>query len=57
MFDRALEENGSRLLTQAYPEGAPLHAAYPGGHATVSGACVTALKALLNEEMVIPNPV
>lgn len=56
-FDRALEENGSRLLTQAYPEGAPLHPAYPGGHATVSGACVTALKALLNEEMVIPNPV
>ena len=29
VFDRLEEENGSRVLTQAYPEGAPLHPAYP----------------------------
>ena len=28
-----------------YPEGSPTHPAYPAGHATVAGACVTVLKA------------
>jgi hypothetical protein len=57
VFDRLQEENGSCVLTQAYPEGAPLHPAYPGGHSTVAGACVTVLKALFNEDYVIPDPV
>ena len=57
VFDRLQEENGSRVLTQAYPEGAPLHPAYPGGHSTVAGACGTVLKALFNEEYVISDPV
>ncbi|MEM4781542.1 MAG: vanadium-dependent haloperoxidase, partial [Halalkalicoccus sp.] len=57
VFDRLQEENGSRVLTQAYPEGCPLHPSYPGGHATVSGACSTVLKAVLNEDTVIEDPV
>lgn len=33
------------LLPMAFPEGSPTHPAYGAGHATVAGACVTALKA------------
>lgn len=57
VFDRIYEENGSHVLTQAYPEGAPLHPAFPGGHSTVSAACSTVLKALFNEDYVIEDPV
>jgi membrane-associated phospholipid phosphatase len=52
-----LSAYGNALLPQAYPEGCPSHPAYPSGHATVSGACATVLKALFNESFVIPNPV
>jgi membrane-associated phospholipid phosphatase len=38
------------LLPQAFPEGSPLHSAYPSGHATVAGACVTILKAWFDDE-------
>ena len=41
----------------AYPEGSPTHPAYPAGHATIAGACVTILKAFFNEDYVLPNPV
>jgi hypothetical protein len=41
----------------AYPEGCPTHPAYPGGHATISGACVTVLKAYFKETFEIPAPV
>ena len=34
----------SYLLSQAFPEGSPTHPAYPTGHGTVGGACITALK-------------
>lgn len=47
---------GSYLLPIAYPEGAPCHPAYPAGHATIAGACVTLLKACYNEAFVLPNP-
>ncbi|MEZ4864469.1 MAG: vanadium-dependent haloperoxidase [Caldilineaceae bacterium] len=47
---------GSYLLPQAYPEGAPTHPAYPAGHATIAGACVTLLKACYNEAFVLPEP-
>lgn len=47
---------GNYLLPQAYPEGCPTHPAYPAGHATIAGACVTVLKAFYNEDYVIPNP-
>ncbi len=48
---------GSYLLPMAYPEGCPAHPAYPSGHATIAGACVTVLKAFFNEDFVVPNPV
>jgi hypothetical protein len=46
---------GSYLLPQSYPEGCPLHPAYPSGHATVSGACATILKAFFDENLVVPD--
>ena len=36
--------HGSYLLSQAFPEGSPTHPAYPTGHGTVAGACITVLK-------------
>jgi hypothetical protein len=45
----------SYLLPQAYPEGSPLHPAFPSGHAVIAGACATALKACFAETFVIPN--
>ncbi len=57
----ALEETrrrfGSALLAQAYPEGCPTHPSYPAGHAAISGACATVLKACLDESHVLPEPV
>jgi hypothetical protein len=35
---------GSYLLSQPFPEGSPTHPAYPTGHGTVAGACITVLK-------------
>ena len=49
--------NGTYFLPMAFPEGSPLHPAYAAGHATVAGACITILKALFDEDFVIPNPV
>lgn len=48
---------GTGLLPQAYPEGCPTHPSYPAGHAVIAGACVTALKACLDESHEIPEPV
>ena len=57
----ALEEtrkrHGTVLLPQAYPEGCPTHPSYPAGHAVISGACATVLKALFDESHVLPEPV
>jgi len=55
------ERYGSFLLPQAYSEGAPTHPAYGAGHAAISGACTTLLKAWFDESApienaVIPNP-
>ena len=44
------------LLPQAFPEGSPTHPAYPTGHGTVAGACITALKFFYNGAFQIPNP-
>ena len=56
VLDRVFNQYGSYLLPQAYPEGSPTHPAYPAGHATYAGACVTVLKAFFKEDFVIPNP-
>jgi hypothetical protein len=51
------EKWGSYLLPQAYPEGAPTHPAYGAGHAAISGACATILKAFFDESMLLESPV
>ena len=48
---------GTYLLPQMYPEGSPTHPSYPAGHAAISGACATILKAFFDENFVIPSPV
>jgi hypothetical protein len=48
---------GDYFLSQAFPEGSPTHPAYPTGHGTVAGACITILKFFFDGEFVIPNPV
>jgi hypothetical protein len=53
----AFNRYGTYLLPLAYPEGCPTHPSYPAGHATISGACVTALKAMFDESFVFPNAV
>jgi hypothetical protein len=47
---------GTYLLPQAFAEGCPAHPSYCAGHATVAGAAVTILKALFDEDFVIPQP-
>ena len=47
---------GSYLLSQAFPEGSPTHPAYPTGHGTVAGACITLLKFFFDGNYVIPDP-
>ena len=49
-------QHGSYLLSQAFPEGSPAHPAYPTGHGTVAGACITVLKFFFNGSAPIPNP-
>jgi hypothetical protein len=44
VLPKILQNYGTHLLPQAYPEGSPTHPCYTGGHATVAGACCTALK-------------
>jgi hypothetical protein len=48
---------GDYFLAQAFPEGSPAHPAYPTGHGTVAGACITVLKFFFDGSFVIPNPV
>jgi len=48
---------GDYFLSQSFPEGSPAHPAYPTGHGTVAGACITVLKFFFDGNFVIPNPV
>lgn len=52
-----LPDASTYLLAQMYPEGSPEHPAYPSGHATGAGACVTILKAIMKEDELIINHV
>lgn len=45
---RSFERWGTWLLSQAFPEGSPMHPSYPTGHGTVAGACITVLKFFLD---------
>lgn len=51
------QRHRTALLPQAYPEGSPMHPAYPSGHAAIAGACCTVLKALFDEGFPIDRPV
>lgn len=53
LYDR----NGTYLLPQAFPEGSPAHPSYGAGHATVAAACATFLKAVFDEQYMMPHPV
>ena len=46
---------GSYFLSQAFPEGSPTHPAYPTGHGTVGGACITILKFFFDGNFVLPD--
>jgi len=54
---RSFSRYGDYFLSQAFPEGSPTHPAYPTGHGTVAGACITILKFFFDGNFVIPNPV
>lgn len=43
-LEASYQKYGTWLLSQAFPEGSPLHPSYPTGHGTVAGACITVLK-------------
>jgi hypothetical protein len=54
---RSFNRYGDYFLSQAFPEGSPTHPAYPTGHGTVAGACITVLKFFFDGNFVIPDPV
>ncbi|HTA44984.1 MAG TPA: vanadium-dependent haloperoxidase [Bryobacteraceae bacterium] len=56
-LQQSFNKYGTWLLSQAFPEGSPTHPAYPTGHGTVAGACITVLKFFYDGSFVIPNPV
>lgn len=51
-----IEKQGNALLSQAFPEGSPMHPSYGAGHATVAGACTTILKAFFETDGLVPTP-
>jgi hypothetical protein len=55
-LDLSHMRNGSYLLSQSFPEGSPAHPAYPTGHGTVGGACITVLKFFFDGNTPIENP-
>jgi hypothetical protein len=56
-LQQSFNKYGTWLLSQAFPEGSPMHPAYPTGHGTVGGACITLLKFFFDGNFAIPNPV
>ena len=44
VLPKILAKHGTHFMPLAYPEGSPTHPCYTGGHATVAGACTTAIK-------------
>src|SRR5205807_2379062 len=49
-------QHGSFLLGQSFPEGSPTHPAYPTGHGTVAGACITVLKFFFDGDAKVHEP-
>jgi hypothetical protein len=54
---RSFARYSDYFLSQAFPEGSPTHPAYPTGHGTVAGACITILKFFFDGDFVVSNPV
>ena len=54
-FAEIRRRSGTCLLPMAWPEGAPLHPAFPAAHAAAAGAMVTVLKAYYAEEWELPD--
>ena len=54
---RSKAKHGSFLLSQAYPEAAPMHSSYPGGAASSAGVTAILLKAFFDESRLIADPV
>ena len=57
VLGRVIQQFGTALMPLAYRDGCPTHPSYPAGHAVVAGACVTLLKAVMDENFPILNPV
>lgn len=55
-LDEVFLRNNNYLLLMMYPEGSPTHASRPAGHAVVSGACTTVMKAFLKTHDSNNNP-
>lgn len=47
---------GGYFIPQAFADGSPTHPSYAAGHSSVSGACITILKAFFDGDYVIPTP-
>ncbi len=43
------------LLSTVYPEGCPIHPAYPAGHAIIAAACVALMKCFFDEDYLFKN--
>jgi hypothetical protein len=56
-LNRSKAKYGTYLLSQTYPEAAPIHSTYPGGATVVGAVTATILKAFFDESRVIANPV
>jgi hypothetical protein len=56
-LERSRAKHGTHLLAHIFPEGSPMHSAYPGSASIVAAASVTLLKAFFDEAREIPNPV
>lgn len=56
-LERSRAKHGTHLLSQVYPEGAPIHSSYPGGAAIIAAVTATLLKAFYDESLPWPNPV
>jgi hypothetical protein len=54
---RSFSRYGDYFLSQSFPEGSPTHPAYPTGHGTVAGACITMLKFFFDGDFVLRHPV
>jgi hypothetical protein len=48
-------QHGTMLLSQAYPDGCPLHPSFPAAHAEIAGACITLLKAFSDPSFEVPG--